>query len=599
MRLLRRILLVLFLLVPLTTLFHKNEVGRWDLQHSAMAGPDEFSYLLMADHFLQGGGLSLQNWLGRDTFYPPGYPLMLAAWCKLFGGSVTAFKAHALNAVLLCIDTLVAYLFAQRLLGVLGRRGHRRFHYGSETQGWIALLVAGIFATNWHVLETSLFIMSEPAFMLAVFAWLAFALTWKRWFLHPGQTLAVATLAIAAWSIRGAGIVCVATTLLYPAGSLLWNYFKRKPSVQMGRRLLSIVAIVVMVAGYQGMLKFLSPEKALASGQQSANSYTDQLTTGLTDGHRLTIANRGDWLKLANNLCNLILDHCGDFASSFVPWPRETPDFHFRVYSGKSFALFGILGWLWNVLRKKSRLRFLDLFLLLYVALYLVWPFDFARFWSPILALMLVYGADGVIRSGESLAKIGRLPAAAAALVLLSLLLFLNSVEDLVQLGNYARRLNYVSDSLASGVSTIIQLSPDPPSTYVAAMDGDEHFALAWYFTQAAGPHGEPGGGRRYIPYSPMPHSAAKAGAPETVEEMLLRMMATAGPGSAVTNTAGDGHIFLFSYFTHRDAEGVFSNLQRTQPAIMSSWSVQKVRQQEIIVAIWELRRKPVAASKP
>ena len=37
------------------------------------------------------------------------------------------------------------------------------------TAAWLALLVAGIFATNWHVLESSLLIMSEPAFMLATF----------------------------------------------------------------------------------------------------------------------------------------------------------------------------------------------------------------------------------------------------------------------------------------------------------------------------------------------------------------------------------------------------------------------------------------------
>ena len=172
MRLLRRILLLLIVLIPLTTLVHQNELGRWDVQRSAMAGPDEFSYLLMADHFLQGGGLSLQRWLGRDTFYPPGYPLMLASWCKLLGGGVTAFKAHALNATLLVIDTLVAYLFACRMLASLGRQGHRRFQYGKDAQEWMALLVAGIFATNWHVLETSLLIMSEPAFMLATFAWL-------------------------------------------------------------------------------------------------------------------------------------------------------------------------------------------------------------------------------------------------------------------------------------------------------------------------------------------------------------------------------------------------------------------------------------------
>src|SRR4029079_171418 len=111
MRLVRGILLLLIALVPLVALFHHDDRGRWDVQRSAMAAPDEFSYLLMAQHFLQGGGLSLQADLGRDTFYPPGYPLLLAAWGKVFG--LTTFTAHALNTALLCLGTLVVYSFSR------------------------------------------------------------------------------------------------------------------------------------------------------------------------------------------------------------------------------------------------------------------------------------------------------------------------------------------------------------------------------------------------------------------------------------------------------------------------------------------------------
>src|SRR6185295_3186393 len=100
-------------------------LGRWDVQRSAMAAPDEFSYLLMAQHFLNGGGLSLQDVLGRDTFYPPGYPFLLAVWGKCFG--LTAFTAHAFNAFLLCLDTLVVFALSRRLLLHLSRvNGTRR-----------------------------------------------------------------------------------------------------------------------------------------------------------------------------------------------------------------------------------------------------------------------------------------------------------------------------------------------------------------------------------------------------------------------------------------------------------------------------------------
>src|SRR5678815_2278901 len=95
----RFLLLLIIALFPAVALFHRNDVGRWEVQRSAMAAPDEFSYLLMADHFLKGGGLSLEGAIGRDTFYPPGYPLMLAGFAKVAGNSLTTAKTHVLNAM--------------------------------------------------------------------------------------------------------------------------------------------------------------------------------------------------------------------------------------------------------------------------------------------------------------------------------------------------------------------------------------------------------------------------------------------------------------------------------------------------------------------
>jgi hypothetical protein len=620
-----------------------------------MAGPDEFSYLLMADHFLKGGGLSLKADPGRDTFYPPGFPLLLAGWSKLTGGTVTVFRAHALNAVLLCVDTLIAYFFARRLLAALATRGHRRFHYGAEAQAWIALLAAGIFATNWHILETSLLIMSEPAFMLATFAWLVVALRWRAWPQHIGQATVVGLLATAAWSIRGAGIVCVAVTILYPALQLAGALRARSvastgagaPSA-MRSRIAALAILLLLVVAYQGALKVASPEKALASGKESANSYTDQLLGGLTDGHRLRLSSPADWPKVALNLRNLVFDHFADYASSFVPWPRENPDWPFRIFIGKAMGILGLLGWAWHATRLRieagaraerepspvpagaapDSLRFLELFVLLYVGLYLVWPFNFARFWSPILPIMLVYAADAVVRF--SLPRRG-LATAAAPMALLGLLLALSGIELRVQLGNYARRLHYVSDALARSVDAIVRRAPDPAVAAVAAMNGDDHFALAWYFSQRPSRKDERGEVREYRIHSPLPHVAAKEGAPESVEEMLLRL-AEGQREVTVGEVGGTGQaawrIYLFSYFAHRDARGVFANLQRRYPGLIELVAegshaattpatspvregmapsggdgppliVEKIQQQEIISAVWEIRPRPSAARGP
>src|SRR5438046_2970579 len=98
MRVFRIAFILLIMAIPFCTLVHRNDLHHWDTQRSAMAAPDELSYLLMGRHFAQGGGISVKEALGRDTFYPPGYPLLIAGWAWVtHNGGVTAPSAHLLN----------------------------------------------------------------------------------------------------------------------------------------------------------------------------------------------------------------------------------------------------------------------------------------------------------------------------------------------------------------------------------------------------------------------------------------------------------------------------------------------------------------------
>jgi hypothetical protein len=288
------------------------------------------------------------------------------------------------------------------------------------------------------------------------------------------------------------------------------------------------------------------------------------------------------------------------------------------VAIGKIVGWLGLVGWLWHATRRRHEaggeraergasgeagaggdaagsMRFLELFVLLYIGLYLVWPFNFARFWSPILPVMLVYAGDAVVRfrgGGGGVGGAGEGVAPAAAL--LGLLLVLSAVEDGVQMGNYARRLNYVSDALARGVETIMKRSPDPGRTAVAAMNGDDHFALAWYFAQE---RTQGVAGRAYRVSSPLPHVEAKGGAGETVEEMMVRLVEEARGGGG-GERPGAWRVYLFSYFAHADAAGVFRNLERRAPEVRGGVEVEKVMQQEIISAVWEVRPKGQGAGE-
>jgi len=163
--------------------------------------------------------------------------------------------------------------------------------------------------------------------------------------------------------------------------------------------------------------------------------------------------------------------------------------------------------------------------------------------------------------------------------VLLLLLLALFAQELWLQLGNYERRLNYVSDALADAARTVVRRSPNPADTLFAVGGTSEHFVFAWYLP------------RPYLPRSPEPHLPA-TGSRETVEAMLIRFLheAEASPPK---------RLFVTSYFTEPDYPDVFRELQRREPALMARFAVRRIFQKEIITTVWEFILQPPAASSP
>ena len=161
---------------------------------------------------------------------------------------------------------------------------------------------------------------------------------------------AAGALAVAAWSIRGAGVACVATTLIAAVIRLVRCWRGRLEDdpvmrrVGMQRRTASIVLIVVLAAGYQGVLAYYSREKSVVAGGESRNSYAQQLIHGLTDGGTLSLARGKDYGGIAVNLGKLVLGHFDDYAASFVPWPRENPGHAFSGHYREDFWFFRIAG---------------------------------------------------------------------------------------------------------------------------------------------------------------------------------------------------------------------------------------------------------------
>jgi hypothetical protein len=552
----RRILLLLACLVPLITLVHQNDLRYWEANRAAMVAPDEFSYLLTAEAILHGQGISTQKTLGIDTFYPPGYPLLLAIWGAALGG-LTAFKAHVLNALLVCAATGVVYLFSKRLLALVAESEHRRMRWSAATSGWIALLIAGIFATNWHVLESALYVFSEPAFMLATFAWLALGLKWREWFVSYRKTLAVTLLAIAAWSIRGAGLVCVVVTVVYPLVILL------RSRARLRARVGPIVLIVALAIAYQLIIMWASPSKSLASTDAASHGYPAQLLNGITDRGHLRLGNVRDWPELAWHVADLGMSHVDDFAASFVPWYRDPPDMMVRIFIGKLLAAMALLGFVAHLLRRNAATWFLDAYIVCYFGLYLLWPFNMARFWIPILPVMLVYLVDGV-RAFGAVRRIF-LPQRVAG-VLLALVLILASVELWVQLGNYERRVNYVTDCLAVAAASVVKASPDAAKTTVIVAGQDEHLLFAWYLPKDR------------VPVSPKGE--------ERAQQLILRAVAQMRRDPA-------RRVFVIDYFRQVGYPKLWKWMQAKWAAELQGFELRHVYEAGgNVAAVWEIVEK-------
>ena len=606
----RSFILLLLTFLPLLTLFHRNELGRWTTNRCVMSAPDEPAYLLMARSIAEGRGLSIAPQLAdRQAFYPPGFPLILAGWSELFGDSI--FSAHACVALLLCASVPLTFALVRRLLAPepspLGSPAPSLTRYASPLA---ALILTALYVANWHVLTTALYIFSEPAFIVITLGWLLLACRWRNWHQSALQTLPMALLAVAAYLIRSAGIVCIAATLAYP---LLMALAERRraasqnaPRPGLRPQLLSLAVTAALAIATVLTLRLISPS--------SSHSYAIQLLHGVTDGGRIPLS-FSNFPHLLFHIAHSALLSFLDFACTLVPelrtedlahpTPGEFPRLTTHLVIAAVFLLLTLRGYL---LRLRAWPRLPELYFGLYTVLFLLWPFHgFTRFWIPILPLALVYIA---LALRPAAGHVRRTSASWLASAALFLLLALFSQELYLQLPYRQRRLNWVSYCLASTAAEVHRLSPTAANTVVAVTGGDEELLFSWYLGFPA--------------RSPAPAARLVNGAlrDERIEDFLLRL--TQGPGSPPPVPA---RIFLVDYFAHGPhgenlVSEVFTNLHHDHPDLFppfpppsiqtpaanaatqpARWTLIQRDQREIITSLWELappeRTTPAHPSRP
>lgn len=602
----KRILVILILLMltlwPAITLFHKDELGRWTYNRCAMASPDEHSYLLMAQNLAGNGrgggiGVSIKTDTNSESFYPIGFPLILAAWAQVGGGSIESM--HACVTALLCATVPLVFLLLRKLLAVgIGQRE------SNPTRTIIALIMTSLYVSNWYVLETGLFIFSEPAFMVVTFLWLLLVLRYPRWYESWKLCGWVALLAIVAWSIRGAGLVCVATTLLFPLLNWWGQRFKKNLYLLFRQQVLGWGLMLLLVMGYLGITHFVLP--------QAEQGYAQQLFNGLTDGGgfpkkvQLFGWSPGLVWEWGRHIVGMVLSHVQDWMANFVPPYRDMEVTLFGLSRPVLFETVAILafflaalGWLGRLFTPQRSAKhgwIVDLYVLFYVLLYLIWPFNMTRFWVPIYPLMLFYSYAAL---HDAAAAIGPAPAKALsswrpccgllwngrctkilAGIMAGLLLILFAEEIFLKLPSYQRRLNYVSDTLAQTADYLNQQALTPPAPRLVVAGGDEAKTMTWFLGKD----------------SPLLPPWPGIPGPRGIERQILSRVqeAASHPGQKV---------YVISYFTHDLLDEVFANLCHLDPTIFgetydpktrtnsqdypSCWKITKCYQRWNITALW------------
>lgn len=597
------VLLAVVCAVPLLTLAGRNERGRWEMNRCAMAAPDEPSYLLMARSIAEEGTISTTDLAGRDTFYPPGLPVLLATWGKVFGFSIQSL--HVCVALTSSLAGIMCFLLARLVLNRWGWSLAGLLPWKTGTADWGALAITALFVTSWHFLDLTLFVFSEPLFILLSFAWIFAALRLPGWQSRPHTALLVTGLALGAAMARAAGIVCLVTTLVYMMMSTLRAAMNPTATRgEAGRRLTALLAGLVLIVLVFAAIHRVSPEKSPLAGMSTDNSYTKQLLVRLkvesTPWYRIDLFSR--------RIVALAVEHLPNWFHSFMP-PYRWEDEPWRKWPFIGVAAPVMALCLLGLGRRclwPGPTGILELYLLGYTTLYLVWPFYMIRFWVPILPLLLLYMLDllavsitprsvawsEVARRYRGGTKVWRphartqTPLLELSCLMVSLLISLNIEEIITKLPYYQRRLNYVSDCLAQSARVIRDRAPDPRKAIVLVPGADEQYLMAWYL-QAP---------------NPTQHYVAHAPARDVHLETLL--------ADAVAQAKSDPakRVFVMGYFgTIDDVKQAAGKLQQGPTAVLArsnpaqlrgpleappapgQWKITKLDQRSNVTAVWEI----------
>jgi 4-amino-4-deoxy-L-arabinose transferase-like glycosyltransferase len=338
---------------------------------------DNAEFVILARSLVAGKGFSYINHPEdrAATKYPPGFPLILAAWMALFGESFYSLK---LALVLFYIITvIVTFLLGRKLVG--------------ENPAIVAALMTASSTTFIRYSHTVLSEMPYTLFSLLALYTVIYAEGGKR------NLILVAGLCVWTYLLRAVG-----GTLAAAAAVFYFMTSRRKYAV--------IVICAVAVAAAAWALR------NYAAAGEGSRYLEVMLKVDPYSPAKGDIGFAGLAVRMGKNL----LGYAGEMIAYTV-----LPSYHVHV-AGRdpslvrdiiSVAVVGLAALGGYRLRKKARL--INVYLLLYMLAYLVWPEIWMsdRFMVPIAPIVAIYIVGGVYAVFEFF-QAGRKAALAACIAL-------------------------------------------------------------------------------------------------------------------------------------------------------------------------------------
>ena len=390
---------------------------------------DDGEYVVLARGLTQGKGLALINYPDAplNTRYPPGYPMLLAPLAAVFPSEVLPLQL--LSTLFTAVSIWLVYWFARK-----------------DCAPTTALVVSLAFAINPVAVGHSEMVMSEAAYLcLALLALLAFRkyVDSTTWWVIPAASLTVYSFYVRTMSLVLIAAFAIFLLVRRQHNKLIWW-------------IVSVVIALIPYAAYTASVwgKIFNP------------IYVEQLDSPGTIG----IAGDDLGARVIEQLRYYTLN---GIPATLLPGsvsPKTVQTLNHLSVAWIIPVLCGVLAaamavGAWQLIRSRG-LQSVEIFVALYLALLLVWPFHSERFLYPLIPFLYLYFVVGIEASlhwglGQLSHRLRSLPSSrSATVVVLAFLICITSLDAYQLLNTLKQKSTDFAPDLRAGASWIAENAP-------------------------------------------------------------------------------------------------------------------------------------------